>query len=215
MSQRETGPTGAGSPLKRHRKTVVSYDKCAMESLVANEETPEHEETACWPSAQCYRELVHMVSTWMPEIRVNSEGDYAFSLRFVAAAILLTLFLTVLGPFVAPIAIGLVALRITEWNCLRGLSQIFMVGLTAFPLYLLWTMTAVAFRMDTLQEFRKAENSVLELCGPFLCLLILSLVFLAEVCHYCIEESTGRMLLDELSEIQEQDSFSGRMLEPR
>ncbi|CAE7485212.1 unnamed protein product [Symbiodinium sp. CCMP2592] len=184
-----------------------------MESLVANEETPEHEETVCWPSAQCYRELVHMVSTWMPEIRVNSEGDYAFSLRFVVAAILLTLFLTVLGPFVAPIAIGLVALRITEWNCLRALSQIFMVGLTAFPLYLLWTMTAVAFRMDTLQEFRKAENSVLELCGPFLCLLILSLVFLAEVCHYCIEESTGRMLLDELSEIQEQDSFSGRMLD--
>ena len=74
MSQRETRPTGAGSPLKRHRKTVVSYDKCAMESLVANEETPEHEETACWPSAQCYRELVHMVSTWIPEIRVNSEG---------------------------------------------------------------------------------------------------------------------------------------------
>ncbi|CAE7613421.1 unnamed protein product [Symbiodinium sp. CCMP2456] len=183
MSQRETRPTGAGSPFKRHRKTVVSYDKCAMEALVASDQSAEQEETVCWPSAQCYRELVHVVSSWMPEIRVNSEGDYAFSLRFVVAAILLTLFLTLLGPFVAPIALALAALRSTERNCLHGLSQIFMVGLTAFPLYLLWTMTAVAFRMDTLQEFRKAENSVLELCGPFLCLLILSLVFLAEDTH--------------------------------
>jgi len=68
-------------------------------------------------------------------------------------------------------------------------------------------MSMVVFDEEVLMEFMKPENPMLELWGPYVCLLILSLAFHADVCQCCIENGAGQMLLDEMNEMKEQDAF--------
>jgi len=73
--------------------------------------------------------------------------------------------------------------------------------------YLSWTMAEAVHKKETLREFRNIQYSMLELCGPFLCYLIISLSFMADVCQRCIELGAGQMILDEMHEIREQQDF--------
>ena len=153
------------------------------------------------PFTKYYWQLVYIISAYMPEIRVNPEGVYMVSVHFVVTAMCLVVFLILLGPFLVPFAIVLCAVWDSDRKCHDWLLLLLMFGLTLLPPYLLSTMTMVAFQKETLQEFRKAENSMLELCGPYVCLLISSLVFLADVCQCSIEKGIAKMVLDEMDEL--------------
>lgn len=175
------------------------------EILLANGEAGENP-TECikWtvrmPFTIYYWQLAYIISAYMPEIRVNPEGVYMVSVHFVVMAMCLVVFLILLGPFLVPFAI-LCAMWHSDRKCHDRLLLLLMFGLALLPPYLLSTMTMVAFQKETLQEFRKAENSMLELCGPYVCLLISSLVFLADVCQCSIEKGIAKMVLDEMDEL--------------
>ena len=169
-----------------------------------------------------------MISERMPEIHVNSEGHDTHSLAFVLASVALVLVLTVLGPVLTPVAVvytatcgagpsGYMSLDSGPAEpetaaepypaFLRWTLTILLAGLSALPLYLLASMSMVVFDEEVLMEFMKPENPMLELWGPYVCLLILSLAFHADVCQCCIENGAGQMLLDEMNEMKEQDAF--------
>lgn len=169
-----------------------------------------------------------MISERMPEIHVNSEGHDTHSLAFVLASVALVLVLTVLGPVLMPVAVvytatcgagpsGYMSLKSGPAEpetaaepypaFLRWTLTILLAGLSVLPLYLLASMSMVVFDEEILMEFMKPENPMLELWGPYVCLLILSLAFHADVWQCCIENGAGQMLLDEMHEMKEQDAF--------
>lgn len=157
--------------------------------------------TVRMPFTRYYWQFAYIISGYMPAIRVNPEGVYMVSVHFVVVAMCLVLFLILLGPFLVPFAIVLCAMWDSDRKCHDWLLLLLMFGLALLPPYLLSTMTMVAFQKETLQEFRKAENSMLELCGPYVCLLISSLVFLADVCQCSIEKGITKMVLEEMDEL--------------
>ena len=190
------------------------------------------EETNCctpWRSlVRQYMRITYMISERMPEIHVNSEGHDTHSLAFVLASVALVLVLTVLGPVLMPVAVvytatcgagpsGYMSLKSGPAEpetaaepypaFLRWTLTILLAGLSVLPLYLLASMSMVVFDEEILMEFMKPENPMLELWGPYVCLLILSLAFHADVWQCCIENGAGQMLLDEMHEMKEQDAF--------
>ncbi|CAE7766102.1 unnamed protein product [Symbiodinium sp. CCMP2456] len=192
------------------------------------------EETNCccctpWRSlVRQYMRIIYMISKRMPDIHVNSEGDDTHSLAFVLASVALVLVLTVLGPVLLPVAVvytatcGAAPSGYMSLNAgpaepetaaerypafLRWTLTLILTGLSALPLYLLWSMTVVVFDEEVLMEFMKPENPMLELWGPYVCLLILSLTCHVDVYQCCIENGAGQMLLDEMREMIEQDAF--------
>ncbi|CAK9111103.1 Uncharacterized protein SCF082_LOCUS51593 [Durusdinium trenchii] len=192
--------------IRGRSRTDESMDHL-LEGAAQEEKTRQSRKGVYLPFANYYRQLTFRISDLMPEVRVYSEGDCTVSVDFVVAAVVLVLLLALLGPVLIPIAILFCAVWDNDRKWFDWLLQPLMVALACLPLYLLWAMTDTAFEKDTLQEFRRAENSMLELCGPYLCLLIFSFVCLADVCQCCIEKGTGQMLLDEMHEIKEQEGF--------
>ena len=170
-----------------------------------------------------YTRITYIISQQMPELHVNSEGYCAQSLYSMLAWPCLVLTLTALGPFLLPFAVIYSATFASaphgydsvsrgqsepdspEHRCGYFVIQALLLALSTLPLYLLWTMTAALLRGGMLQEFRRPENPIVELVGPYICVLIQSLVFLANVYHCCIQKSVGRMLVDEMLEIKEQE----------
>ncbi|CAE7264552.1 unnamed protein product [Symbiodinium sp. CCMP2456] len=159
------------------------------------------------PILRYYRATVSVISQQMPEIRVNSEGSYAISMDFVLASVLLTVSLCVIGPIFVPVAVAVCVVFETDRRWQDLVVQPLVIGLATLPLYLLWTMAEAVHKKETLREFRNLDNSMLEICGPFLCYLIISLLFIADVCQRCIELGAGQMVLDEMHEIREQRNF--------
>ncbi|CAE7253051.1 unnamed protein product [Symbiodinium sp. CCMP2592] len=193
--------------LAGHSIRLKSYSSGDLEALVntVNEEDLEVTSRAPVPILRYYRATVSVISQRMPEIRVNSEGSYAISADFVLASVLLTVLLCFIGPVFVPVAVAVCVVSETEqrrWH--DWVVQPLLIGLA---MYLLWTMGQAVHKKETLREFRNIQYSMLELCGPFLCYLIISLSFMADVCQRCIELGAGQMILDEMHEIREQQDF--------